>query len=345
MPAFESNNKTTVRWLLRFLRYQAMRRASFLVSSMKMRKIDQRPIPSLPGELRLFAMGRNESLRLPNFLDYYFSKGVDRIFFIDNNSTDNSADIALAHDNVHVFQTKESFKHYSNWMEILLERYGKGYWCMAADLDEIFNYPYAETLSIKQLCDYLDQQGETAVQSVFLDMYSDKPNRLNIYKSGEDPLAICPYFDPDIEEVQRQLLNYKTMRQYELMRFTGNMRKRVFDQRPNLSKVPLFKYESNVFLARGHHAIDGVNLSKIRGTVMHFKYLHDFSDRVLEEAQRGEHENDAKYYKVLAKKIVEDTELTPFYEGSVKYVNTAQMVELQLMKSTKEFDRYIERFA
>ena len=46
-------------------------------------------------EIRLFAIMRNESLRLPYFLEYYKNLGVDRFFLIDNNSTDGSVQVGI----------------------------------------------------------------------------------------------------------------------------------------------------------------------------------------------------------------------------------------------------------
>jgi len=333
---------SNIRAKVRVIKNKLKRKLSFTVSSYKLQKIDNRVIKDNPGELRLFVMARNESLRLPYFLKYYFSMGVDRVFLIDNDSTDSSVEIALSFDNVHVFQTKESFKNYSNWMEILLDRYGSGYWCIAADVDEILNYPYSEVLSIKQFTHFLEQQGDTALQCLFLDMYSDKPISKNSYKPGENPLGVCPYFDASYDEENKVWMNLKHLNKFNCTRFFGNMRKRVFDlNNISLSKVSLFKYDlKHVFAGRGMHAMDGVNFSSVRGATMHFKYLQDFNSRVLNEVVRGEHEGNAADYKSYAKKVEDDSDLNCHYEGSVKYVSSTQLVELGLMKSNKNLDEF-----
>ena len=43
-------------------------------------RIDKNHIPNNKNEIRLFVIARNESLRLPYFLKYYFEKGVAGFF-------------------------------------------------------------------------------------------------------------------------------------------------------------------------------------------------------------------------------------------------------------------------
>ena len=332
------------RKISRILKNQLKRKIAFVISSYKLKSVSNKITEYSQGELRLFVMARNESLRLPYFLDHYFDKGVDRVFLIDNNSTDGTVDIAQSYENVHVFQTKESFRNYSNWMEILLERYGKGHWCVAADVDEILNYPHSESISIRQLTQFLDQQGDTALQCLFLDMYSDKPINKNTYRASEDPLDVCSYFDPDYGEEPRVWTNKKTHNKFVGTRFFGNMRKRVFNlNNISLSKISLFKYDTDVFAVRGMHGMDGVTFSAIQGATMHFKYLQDFNERVVTEVARGEHEGNAADYKNYARKVDENADLNCHYEGSIKFIDSSQLVELGIMKSNLDLDEFVRK--
>ncbi|WP_273215966.1 hypothetical protein [Runella zeae] len=57
-------------------RYRAAKRLS--ISTIK--RIDNQFIPKNISEIRLFAIMRNESLRLPHFMTYYKNLGVERFF-------------------------------------------------------------------------------------------------------------------------------------------------------------------------------------------------------------------------------------------------------------------------
>ncbi len=59
-------------------------------SIIQLKSVDKKVIPDLKNEIRLFAIMRNESLRLPHFINYYKKLGVDRFIIIDNNSSDSS---------------------------------------------------------------------------------------------------------------------------------------------------------------------------------------------------------------------------------------------------------------
>jgi len=314
-----------------------------LVSSTKLRKLDKLPVPYSPNEIRLFIIARNESLRLHYFFKYYFDKGVDRIFLIDNNSTDDTVSIALSQKNVHVFQTKETYHNHWNWMEILLDKYGKGHWCVVVDADEILYYPHAEKLSLKRLCSFLEAEGSSALHCFLLDMYPKGPLRLNSYKKGENPLSTCSYFDLGYRKCKGFYTNHRTFQTFESEDVLGGVRERIFGlSGTNLSKVPLFKYDPKTYLTQGMHAIDGARISPLSGIVLHFKYLHDFNSKAVDEARREEHWGDASEYKTYAKKIKANKDLTLYSKKSRKFLSTRQLVKLKIMKSSDQLDNFVE---
>ncbi len=60
-----------------------------------MKRIDNKLINRSRNEIRLFSCIRNEVLRLPYFLDYHRSMGVDRFIFIDNETVTFSGDVTV----------------------------------------------------------------------------------------------------------------------------------------------------------------------------------------------------------------------------------------------------------
>jgi glycosyltransferase involved in cell wall biosynthesis len=331
-----------LRLRLRRGRARLRRTMSMLRSRAQLRKVDSRPIGDLDGKLLLFAKARNEALRLPYFLDYYLSRGVDRVFLIDNGSDDATPELALANPRVHLFRTLEPFRYYANWMEILLERFGRGRWCIAADVDEIFYYPDAERVSLKALCAHLDATGQSAVLAVLLDMYSDRPISQNDYRPGQKPWEVCRYFDPRFSQSVKRSINQKTQRRFDCPRFSGNMRQRMFGADANLTKVPLFRYGRAVYAAPGMHAMDGVEFGDLRGAVLHFKYLQDFNTRVIEEAARGQYAGNAAHYRKYAARVQSDGDVNCFWEQSVTFEGSNQLVQLGLMHSTPAYQAMAE---
>jgi len=122
--------------------------------------------------------------------------------------------------------------------------------------------------------------------------------------------------------------------------YTGGARKRVFGLKTNLNKIPLFKFKPSVSLCGGQHFISGADLSSIGGAVLHFKFTSNFTSKALEEAKREVYANNAKRYKVYAKKITKNQNLNLYYPDSVKFKNSRQLVNLKIMKTSKAFETF-----
>src|SRR5262249_13912145 len=120
----------------------------------KIKIIDDRNIPLARTEIRAFVIVRNEALRLPFMLRHYFERGVDRIFVLDNDSTDDTRSIALSFDNTHLFYTKDVYPRAGAWVDLLLRHYGNGCWCLVLDADEMIVYPDFEVVSLRELCNF-----------------------------------------------------------------------------------------------------------------------------------------------------------------------------------------------
>ena len=318
-----------------------------IVSSAGLHRLDRSIIPDDRHEIRLFSYIKNESLRLPFFLKYYLNKGVDRIFLVDNNSVDNSVSIALSFENVHVFQTKEQYRNHWNWVEILLDRYGMNYWCLLVDADELLHFPNDEDLSIRNLCYYLEEENETVLRSLLIDLYADMPFSDCNYQQNKDPLRLCPYFDVDYYEWSAKFINKKKWSIFSYPIFGGGMRGRVFgfDHNNIISKTSLFRYQPNTYITQGIHGVDEAITSSIQGVVFHTKLLQDFETKVGIEVKNEQYSRNSYYYKEYQKILNKTPALNPYYEGSVKYRNSQQLMDLGLMKSSEKLNELSSKFS
>ena len=311
-----------------------------------LKRMDKSPIGGDKREVRLFTVARNESLRLPFFLQYYFNLGVDRIFLIDNDSTDNSGEIGLQRQNVHVFKITEGYRNHWFWMEYFLSEYGTDHWCMVVDIDELFCFPFVGQLSLKQLISYLDTNDHTAVRSLLLDMYSDRPVIDTVYSQGDNPLDVCRYFDKTYYTRGVNFLDRKKWNYFYACCHFGGVRKRVFGQSEFcLTKFSLFKYSQNVYLVQGMHAISGVQVADIEGAVFHTKYLHDFIEEARVESLREEHFANASEYKVYNNYLSKNSRLSFKNEHSIRFEGNHQLIEMDIMKSSLKFERFLSQSA
>jgi hypothetical protein len=311
-------------------------------ASRQISKIDSTPVPDKRQEIRLFMVVRNASLRLPFMLDYYFSQGVDRIFVLDNDSSDDTRDIILSKKDAHLFYTKDKYAHQSSWVDLLLRRFGIGHWCLIVDADEMLVYPHYERTTLQDLCVFLDKESFDAMDCVLLDMYTDSSLNAIEYTKGMNPLLVAPFFDRK---------SYTTARGPVYMskinviykgpeRMYGGMRKRMFGIDACLSKFPLVKYNKSMFLSAGTHFVHGARAADLRGALLHFKYLNDFSARVKEEVKREAHWDNAFEYKGYLKTLNRSYDIRFCSNDSEKFRASVQLVDLGIMKSSERLDYF-----
>lgn len=315
-------------------RFRLTRRLRTFIAGRTLERIDDRAIPGNDGELRMFVTVRNESLRLPYLLRSYFSRGVDRVFLVDNASTDNTLDIALSHVGVHVFRTEDHYRNQGYWIDSLLRRYGVGGWSLVVDADEILQFPDCDSVSLKEFCRLLDSRGADALDAVLLDMYPERPLDEEEYIAGMDPLEVAPWFDPGPYAAPSYL--FYAFPDICILysgpaRLTGGMRSRVFGLSPCISKFPLVRFRPNMFLSAGAHYIEGASIAQMRGALLHFKYLPDFCRNVRIEAERGAHWNNAVEYKRYLAKVNAGKPLRLHSDTSMRYFSPRQLVELGIM--------------
>jgi hypothetical protein len=94
-----------------------------------LKRLDTLGIPEDKSEIRLFGVVRNESLRMPYFLDYYRRMGVMRFFIVDNDSQDGTTEFLLAQPDCCVFHTMGSYaatRAGLDWLNPLMYQYGDG---------------------------------------------------------------------------------------------------------------------------------------------------------------------------------------------------------------------------
>jgi hypothetical protein len=298
-------------------------------------RLDQNPFDARPGDILAFSCMRNEILRLPYFLDYYRKLGVSRFVVVDNDSTDGTRRFLLSQQDVHLFHTEGSYSgsYYGvDWLNLLLGRFGRDHWVVVVDADELLIYPNSETVVLLDLVRRLETGGFDAMLTFLLDMYASGPIREAHYSPGAPFLERCPYFDSDSYTLGGEGMRAKVPA-------TGGVRQRLFwkvgrerrGKPPYLPKIPLVKWSSGLKYSASTHVIKDLRLAPFTGVLLHFKLFSDFVERTMIEVKRREHWDDAAQYEVYAEGLAAYPDLDPMYEGSVRFLNSRQLVEMGLL--------------
>jgi glycosyltransferase involved in cell wall biosynthesis len=280
-------------------------------------RIDSRPIPDNRGEIRAFLVVWNEMLRLDSTLKHYRQLGVHRFLVVDNGSTDGTLEYLTAAPDVHVFSAAGDDG--IGWLNALLDMFGSGHWTLTVDADELFIYPHYEQLELPLLCRYLDYVKSQAVACVSLDMYAASPIGDAVHRPDASLLNTCRYFDAAPYRLDRtDICPY-----FEIH---GGVRERIFgDASSVLSRVPLVRWQAGTRYLRGTANITPVQISNIMAALLRFEFLSDFAERAPDGVT-----------------LKEGASTNLYSSNSVQFENSAKLVELGLMKSSKAYEESVQ---
>ena len=300
-------------------------------------------------DILLFSCIRNEQYRLESFLEHYRTIGVNYFFFIDNGSEDDTVNFLLSQNDTYIFQTEESYAESNfgmNWIHELLSKFSVGNWTLIVDADELFIYPYFEKVGIHLLAEYLDAANADSVKSFLLDMYANKPIINTQYISGESFIKTCPYFDKDTYSFEKGIL----LKKKNAVPVRGGVRHRLFwngfnrkKPSPVLKKFPFIKWSDDHHFKASTHDINHNTEASITGILLHFKLISRFYDYSKKESNRNEHWDNAAQYKSYWDVLKKNRSLNPYFEGSIRYKNSQQLIDLNLMHVSKKFNQFIEK--
>ncbi len=298
-------------------------------------------------ELVVLCLLRNGRPYVKTFVEHHLSLGAKHIVLLDNGSTDGTIEALKAYENVTVLKTTMPFRRYQLLMrQYLVEQYGRNRWSLLVDIDEFFEYPFSDVISLKSLLRYLNEHQYTAVAAHMLDMFPEKP--LAEITGDEDvPLKELHRFY-DISNISafdyqdaKGVGNVVSNEDIEILQ--GGVQRTVFNISPLLIKHPLIFYDDELKpVDRSEHWAGNARVADFSGVLFHYKLLGTLYGLVRREVSERSYVNrHAKYEKYL-KVLDAAPELLIKRETSRELKHVNDLVGTQFAVVSREYMRFVE---
>lgn len=139
-------------------------------------------------EFVVVCLVKNGAEYLPSFLRHYRRIGARHFYFVDNESTDATRTILADQPDVTVYRTALSHRKFeSEIRRAIIEKHSRSRWCMCVDIDELFEFPGSDTLTMRGFLDYLNANGFTSVVAYMLDMFAVDASTSGVYLEDAYP--------------------------------------------------------------------------------------------------------------------------------------------------------------
>lgn len=260
-------------------------------------------------EVSVISVVRDGELYINSFMDHYRSMGVRHFVFLDNGSIDRTVEMLCAQDQVTVLQTDAPYNKYENTMKrYLAERFSRGRWNLCADIDELFDYPFSESLSLADFLRYLNGNNYTAVATQMLDMFSDVP--FGKLESKADDVLKAKYCFYDISQIDKEEYLWSQASNPEIKMHWGGIRKMMFGTNNGLTKAALVRMDGRVKPFITWHHVKGGRMADISCILMHYPFVSTFCAKVEDAVRTGRYGMIVtSEYKMYAKGLNDSADL------------------------------------
>jgi hypothetical protein len=246
---------------------------------------------------------KDEASRFPFLLEYYRRFGIEHFLVIDHQSSDGLPELLRHEADVSTYYADGSFansRYGIDWVNFALHLHCRGKWVLMVDADEFLVVPGAG--SIAEVCQTLESGGKRSLQTMMLDMYSDRRPDENGVAPGVDPLDVCSLYDGDG-------YHYRWDARSNVSWIKGGVRGRLFFpdaiwSGPALNKTPLVRWERGDYFVKAAHQLvpRSVNGGNVRpqGALLHFKFTVEGAAKVVDPAVISQHTEEYGAYSSVA---------------------------------------------
>ena len=300
------------------------------------------------GEAVVTCVVKNGEFYVQNFIEHYSRMGFRHIFFLDNGSSDQTIPIAQRYQNVSICTSSLPIEAHQRLFKSYLARTScAGGWCLDADIDEFFDYPYSGVLKLSEFLEYLNQSRATAVMTQLLDMFSDKS--LSELGAVQDDVLSEAYQYYDLSNLTRTPYrgadlvaeyaygNEVTSEQAAL--YFGGIRKTLYGNHCLLTKHSLFFPGRQMELFPHAHFVNHARLADVSCIMRHYKLTSTALDCALQNAE-GFAGNSAGYRNFITF-LENQSDCRIKKETAVRYRNAEALAESGFLFMSDQYQEFV----
>ncbi|MCL6588568.1 MAG: glycosyltransferase family 2 protein [Firmicutes bacterium] len=308
-------------------------------------------------EFAVVCLVKNGAEYIKAFINHYCRMGAKHFFFIDNGSMDETIVLLKQYPNVTIFETDLPHKKYEcEIRRAVIEEHCRNNWCLCVDIDEFFDYPCSESVSMRHFLRYLNSRQYTAVLAYLLEMFSKElefSDRGVAAKRDEDLIDKYCYYD--ISNIQKRrydrsfiaFSNYNKLSDPGMANYSGGIRRSFFKSKDSgylLTKHPLIFVDSKLEPVVHPHYCNKAFIADVNGVLKHYKFTSSFKDKVLRSLEAKDYCYYAeREYQEYYKAIKDKSKLSLYSPYAQKLENVAQLVRQGFLRASRDYLAYAKR--
>lgn len=295
---------------------------------------------------------RDGAYWLPAFLDHYRGAGVKEFFFLDNGSCDETLEILKNEQGVGVYSVhRPYFKRFNpNLRRLLTQIVRPVGWTLGVDIDEFFDYPYSNEISLIQLCGYLDDFQYDSMSTHQLDMFPEGPIGEPTDEQVSDPRIMYPYYSLEgletnsyecLGDVFNGFPSTTLSLPTESWKFYClGIRFRKFGLGLWLTKHALFKMGGRLVPYHHPHIHRNMTIANISGVLYHYKFPPHFARQVETALREQQYYNNSVDYIFYSRKLIADDKVVLKDDSAKRLKSVNELLDQSFLDTPEDFKAY-----
>jgi len=293
-------------------------------------------------ELLVLCVVRNGARHVAAFLEHHLSLGATHIVLLDNDSTDDTIDLARGFDRVTILRTRCPYRAYETPMKrYLVDRFSRDRWALIADIDEHFDYPFSDVLGVRELLTYLNRHSYTAVVAQMLDLFPDRPLRASASPAEESLKGVHIYYD--ISNIRKTEYGFGRLSDSSIKMHSGGIRKTVFGTDNGLTKAALVLASRATDLFAGWHHAEHALVADFSCVLLHYPFLSTFYEKVREAVQTRRYGASAGHeYLKYWTRLKDDPELCLKRDTASPFAGVNALLDTGFLTVSPQYRRWVD---